>query len=1006
MDDFRKNLLVLASAGSGKTFCLSDRIIALAAMGVAPEKIVALTFTRKAAGEFADAILKKLAKAASDEKSGRELSERIAAENVDFTELLETLVKSLPKLTLGTMDKFFARIVKSFQYELGITGGKFELLEGEVAITAQDELMENLLDGGLDTAFEEEFVEIFRRATAGKEGSLVLEDLRKFIANWHSIYSSDNDLKWGPATLSPQAIEDWEKQKTGLIESIRRDWPNVVTTDKRQNGAFESMMNSFEQHTIGSGSFEKATSLLKNTLEAVSDSEGAIEVSFYKPLNITGVGAQNLRKLIALAAHCEFAAALSRTRGIHQVIRSYDVLMERELRSRGRLGFDDVKRLMGAWIKNEDARLRREAIDYRLDATYQHWLLDEFQDTSKDEWNGLEPWIDEALTDQEASVFVVGDKKQAIYAWRGGEVGLFDKLIETYRGEKDDPLALQIDTMAESWRSCPEVLGLVNQVCGSATTISELFGVATAASWNSGWEKHVSAKSLTTPEKAGHARVEIVDEEELKKRVVAQLRHLGIGNKELSCGILVSKNDEVREWADALREEGFQVVEEGVREPGRDHPVGVMIWQLLRWLADPSDTFAKQVVVMSPLGEIFTRRYGKDFQVTWDALGTRFSEIGFCETIRELLEPVSETWEAFGKRRFEDILQSLKALDDQGMVLVKDAAEWIGRMKISQSPGVAAIQVMTIHKSKGLGFDVVILPSVSDDKIPSFTHYNTVKAEDWVSNAPPAWVRKLIPELRQAEDTWVKQQTYEAFCKFYVALTRAKRGLYVYLEPPSKSSEPDKPSLGNWLRSSLSMGREVGDFFEIGADSWHTAIKPRVVEKPPSIPSISAATPKRARTTPSSGKKVVITGTGNASARRKGITIHRAFEKVGWLDDAELLEFSPEISDAMTDVLAVPEIRALLSRNGKSIRLYREQRIEAVLNDKWMSGVMDRLHVHADEALVEIIDFKTDRIVNAAELKERYATQMESYRAAVSRIYPNSEIRSVMVSTVLKQVVR
>lgn len=1005
MDDFRKNLLVLASAGSGKTFCLSDRIIALAAMGVPPEKIVALTFTRKAAGEFADAILKKLADAASDAKSGRELSERISAGNVDFVELLEKLVTSLPKLTLGTMDKFFARIVKSFQYELGITGGKFELLEGEVAITAQDELMENLLDGGLDAAFEEEFVEIFRRATAGKESSLVLEDLRKFIANWHSIYGSESELRWGPATLSPHEIDDWDKEKMGLIESIRRDWPNVVLTDKRQQAAFESMMNSFMLHTIGSGSFEKATSLLKNTMEAVSDSEGAIETSFQKPLTITGIAAQNLRKLITLAAQCEFAAALSRTRGIHQVIRSYDALMERELRSKGRLGFDDVKRLMGAWIKNEDARLRREAIDYRLDATYQHWLLDEFQDTSNDEWNGLEPWIDEALTDQESSVFVVGDKKQAIYAWRGGEVGLFDQLIEKYRGEKDNPLALKIDTMAESWRSCPEVLELVNQVCGDATTMKELFGDA-AANWNSGWGKHVSAEPLSTPKKAGHTRVEIVDEEELTERVVSQLKQLGIGTKELSCGILVSKNDEVRKWADALREEGFQVVEEGVREPGRDHQVGVMIWQLLRWSADPSDTFAKQVVIMSPLGELFTHRYGKNYQVTWEALGARFSEIGFCETIRELLEPMSQTWGAFGKRRFEDVLQALKDLDDQGMVLVKDAAEWVGRMKISQSPGVAAVQVMTIHKSKGLGFDVVILPSVSDDKIPSFAHYNIIKADDWVSNAPASWIRKALPKLRQAEEAWTNRQTYESFCKFYVALTRAKRGLYIYVNPPSKNSELTKPSLGNWLLTSLGMGREVGEFFEKGSDDWHAAITHREVEKSAPIPSISAATPKRARTTPSSGKKVVISGMGNAAARRKGITMHRAFEKIGWLDDADLLEFSPDISKEIADIFATPEIRDLLSLNGKSIALYREQRIEAVLNDKWMSGVIDRLHVHADESLVEIIDFKTDRVVTAAELKERYATQMESYRNAVSRIYPKAEICCVIVSTVLKQVVR
>jgi ATP-dependent helicase/nuclease subunit A len=305
-----------------------------------------------------------------------------------------------------------------------------------------------------------------------------------------------------------------------------------------------------------------------------------------------------------------------------------------------------------------------------------------------------------------------------------------------------------------------------------------------------------------------------------------------------------------------------------------------------------------------------------------------------------------------------------------------------------------------------LGFDVVILPSVSDDKIPSFTHYHTLKSDDWVSSAPASWVRNLIPELRQAEETWVKQQTYEAFCKFYVALTRAKRGLYVYVSPPSKSSEPTKPSLGNWLLTSLGMGSEIGEVFEIGSDHWHSTIKQREGENPAPIPSISAPIPKRARTTPSSGKKVVITGTGNAAARRKGITMHRAFEKIGWLDEAEPLEFSPDILEAMTDVIASQEIRNLLSRNDKSIILYREQRIEAVLNDKWMSGVIDRLHVHADEALVEIIDFKTDRVVDAAELRERYATQMESYRAAVSRIYPKAEIRCVMVSTVLKQVVR
>jgi ATP-dependent exoDNAse (exonuclease V) beta subunit len=140
-----KNLLVLASAGSGKTFRLSDRIIGLMARGVEPEKIVALTFTRKAAGEFADAILRKLAEAAKDAGKAAELEARLGMTAVDFIGLLEKVTGKLPRLTLGTMDSFFSRVVKGFQYELGVTGGRFELLQGEVAEGMKDELLEGLL---------------------------------------------------------------------------------------------------------------------------------------------------------------------------------------------------------------------------------------------------------------------------------------------------------------------------------------------------------------------------------------------------------------------------------------------------------------------------------------------------------------------------------------------------------------------------------------------------------------------------------------------------------------------------------------------------------------------------------------------------------------------------------------------------------------------------------------------------------------------------------------------
>ncbi len=186
MNVLEKNLLVLASAGSGKTFCLSDRIIGLVAGGIEPEKIVALTFTRKAAGEFADAILTKLAGAAEDSGKASVLGKAIANPDADFEELLEKVVRKLPKLTLGTMDGFFARVVKGFQYELGVTGGKFDLLEGEIGESLRDGLLENLLDGELDAETEEEFATVFRQSHGWQgrhAGSGRVAELRGYMAS-------------------------------------------------------------------------------------------------------------------------------------------------------------------------------------------------------------------------------------------------------------------------------------------------------------------------------------------------------------------------------------------------------------------------------------------------------------------------------------------------------------------------------------------------------------------------------------------------------------------------------------------------------------------------------------------------------------------------------------------------------------------------------------------------------------------------------------------------------
>lgn len=1000
MNILHKNLLILASAGSGKTFQLGNRVIGLVAKGIPPEKIVALTFTRKAAGEFADSVLMKLAGAAEDPGKAEALRRELDLPDADFSDALKRIVHALPRFTLGTMDSFFARVVRGFQYELGLTGGKFELLEGQRAEAVRDEILAELLSEPLEEGTTDELLHVFRRATIGKEGAGVAHSLRHFVDDWHGKYRADSGQEWGPSFLALASLDEWEEKKHTLAEKISRDVPNIAWTDKRQAVAVEKLIRTLSEHTIGSGSLEGATSLLASVLEACAEGSGSLQVKFYNEFTIGGVAGSALREMVTLAARCEMAAALLRTKAVREAVEAFDRLCERKLRRRGLLGFDDVKILMGGWASNEDARLRREAVDFRLDARYEHWLLDEFQDTSGADWMGLQPLIDEAAAEGEGSMFIVGDRKQAIYGWRGGEVGLFDEVRTRYGG------GLEIEQMAESWRSCPQVLELVNRVCGDVQTMTSLFGEA-AERWE--WEPHFSAEPLTAPGKRGESRVEVVgDWEERLDRTASLLREMEVSERALTCGVLVRSNKKVQEVADYLREQDFEVIEEGQREPGHDNPVGVVLVHLLKWLADPADAFAKEVIAMSPLAAVLSQ-YGDSWQAIWERISAIASDEGYAPMVERIVEPCWSAWSDFGRRRAGDLIAALTTLDAQGGTTPREAADWLDRLKISQSPGVAAVQVMTIHKSKGLGFDVVVIPDIPNDVIPSARYFTMAEGDGWITQPPAKWARRLFPELVEAEERWAAAQRYESFCMLYVALTRAKRALHVLLEPPSKNAEGSKASLANWVATSVDSSGEPGIVYQCGSSGWQEEF-PLLAEKPiaPTEAPLGEAVPRRERTTPSTAKATISHSFSNGGMKW-GNDLHQAMEAVGWIDDESPALPKGRTRSQVHDLLANDSIRALFLRDGRKIELYREQAVEAVIGEKWLTGTIDRLHVHRDASgivvKVEIIDFKTDAVESSQELLDRYAGQMTAYREVMAHVYPGAMIDCLLVSTTLRDVI-
>ncbi|MEO0416871.1 MAG: UvrD-helicase domain-containing protein, partial [Verrucomicrobiota bacterium] len=213
--------MILASAGSGKTWQLTNRYIALMAIQlrngqeIAPERIIAITFTRKAAGEFFGEILQKLAWAAKDPAKIAELSSdqndplsqvlRDLSQE-EYRTLLRVFIQQMPKLFLGTLDSFFANILRSFPAEFGL-GGDFEIIDDHLSQVARADVYRQVFRrnslrsgeaGNKSSQAQDEFMESFRRATFGDEENRISSLLGSFIDDLHEIYlNAADEESWG-----------------------------------------------------------------------------------------------------------------------------------------------------------------------------------------------------------------------------------------------------------------------------------------------------------------------------------------------------------------------------------------------------------------------------------------------------------------------------------------------------------------------------------------------------------------------------------------------------------------------------------------------------------------------------------------------------------------------------------------------------------------------------------------------------------------------------------------
>ena len=350
--------MIRASAGSGKTYRLVNRYIRLLLMGQAPERIIALTFTRKAAGEFFEGILKRLAESVVNEAQRKKLSRNIELPELtaaDYRRALRKLLERMPQLALGTIDGFFHRVLGMFSLEYGFKRRIRDHGRVHCATRALAGLG-SVVRGSRQAseADRQALLKSFELMSAGQQDRRIYDVLEQYLRDCHSVYhSAPGEQCWGqPETIWPQGnpwpVQPWNP--AALVQAFRDALEAETGFDDvhaRARPAWQKSADHLQQWEPGKDLLGSAT-LLKKAFSGLSRLEsGDWSFQFYRRDFQPGAAFQ--QSLGALLRHClaaEFNRLLERTRGVFAMLREYDDRYDGLIRRQGLLTFADLPVLL------------------------------------------------------------------------------------------------------------------------------------------------------------------------------------------------------------------------------------------------------------------------------------------------------------------------------------------------------------------------------------------------------------------------------------------------------------------------------------------------------------------------------------------------------------------------------------------------------------------------------------------------------------------------------------
>jgi len=1071
------HVAIMASAGSGKTTRLAHRYIGLLAdpdRQVVPGRICAMTFTRKAAGEIFDRIAENLSKAASDKAVAKKMAEEDlqmpTLKSADFLRLLRLFLDSIHRTSIGTMDSFIVRVAKLFPLELGIPVD-FQVADAEGALAMENRqgiLMRILSKPDVKPAAQKEFLEAFKKATFGHEEKAFGDLLENLISSFHLHYrlcaSAD---KWGNENLIwPGKGRPWKYSAGGLEKHTAAAGKWIEEKLKSADGNYAKVLENLRNIVEVLGTYgpttpwadEFETTVGKRLITNVLES-GPRDLSIEYQRNSYGIdpeAAGAMAHLVGNMMAVEIDRALRRTIGMHALLEHYDRAYDEATRQSGRFSFTDIQYLlargdrsgMGSKISRLSGEEGKLYIDYRMDSKLDHWLLDEFQDTSDLQWaifsNLISELIQASPDGYERSFFYVGDVKQAIYRWRGGNPNLFREIYEEFNKNRT---VIDLQHIAKTHRCSQPVVDAVNKVFSA---LPASLPAGTAGKWKTVWKNHETynkdAPGYVALLEPPHTDENRDNQEESRYRLVADLlNEVQPVKRRLEVGILVRTNYAGSELANALRRDcpGMSFVHEGKAGITRNELVQALL-SLVAVAAHPGDEFAWKHVQMTPLLALLETKGISRKNIAVNLL-REVTDCGFQSFIDNWGAQLESTVNIgeYGRECLSRLENAAAEFDATGSRDCSSFLDFINEYEIHEEAMRTSVRIMTIHQAKGLEFDMVILPELQsragmnmvDSGTPDLIHAGKQSNPDWILRAPRSMVCDHDATLKAQLASVNEDACFDYLCLLYVAMTRAKHALYIVTSHQGKS-EVVRPA--RFIKEQLTGEMEPeaqpntrinrSEYIRLYSSSeagekWFEARWP--IEKSVTAPAAKTVRGKDyskcksmrkmlKRSEPSKQEQYERKASSMFDPESHdvlgfGSVIHKLFEQVEWVDketDPDKIAKSVNISSCCSasvyddacvqfrQALRSPEVRKALTKPAGNVELWREKGFDIVVDGEWISGIFDRVIIarnatgRATDAV--ILDYKSNRIEDEAgdirRTAESYRRQMELYRLALSGI--------------------